>query len=640
MGQFVTATDQDSLCSIAVASGFPNCERLRNHPSNVEYTRRPLRSGDRVYVPEITERQDAAPTETVNVFVRPGLPFAMIRFVHGSPDRALADDDTLDHLEVSNYRTDRAGTNGWDAFAGPNHWRYHAASHLDPDAFKVEVRDTRTNRTQLDVRLEALHPVYVNVGGTLMAVAVDENWSTPAERARRTLNLTVHRAATGPNDRFRSAYLRLVVDDPDRNARPRQTLLTTDDYTNEPQVEILDQEVRATYLIDGCPGAGGPAQCRAFAQVPVGRNEMRIRLCVGIFRANVGDANGINGITVNDVRYKVLRWLRRHYAQANMAPKIVDPGIRLLDPPPRNMLTVSNLHGNSATGRSTGTGASPSRMSFTITTDRGGGVQVNKNVVLDIPRAPTVAARQTPRQIADQLVAAINDADFQAEAFTNPPAQNRPVNRRSADIIVRDRAGGRVSISTVRNNDSGASLQLATVNLQRVRDADGGDMEYGGMDQRQIMRNGHAGDDRLNCYVVGRFQDPNLHARAFSPCHDLQADYIPVSPAPFSIMLATRVMGGDDRYTTVLSHEAGHSLIDCFHSDPARRTELMFAFTNNPTGDEYGVRGHKRICDTPMRIRYGNYRPGTRIVQNFQYAAATRLHDLATGASSAVFEAW
>lgn len=639
MGEMVTATASDSLCNIAVASGFANCDRLRAHSANVEYTRRPLQAGDQVYIPEITEGNDSAPTETVNEFVRPGLPMAMVRFVHGSPDRLARDDDTSDHLEVSNYRTDRAGRSGFDAFAGPNHWRYHAASHQDTDAFKVEVRDTRTNRTDVDVALAALHPIYVNLGGEFMALGADENWSSPAERTRRTLNTHVHRATTNADDRFRSAYLRLVVDDPDRNARSRQTLLTTDDQPNEEHLEILDQEVLATYLLDGCPAAGTPSQCRAFAQVPVGRDRMRIKICVGIFRANVGDAGGINGMTAADARYKVFRWFRRHYAQANMAPKLVAPGVRFLDPPERNLLTVSNLHGNPARGRRS-SGRSPSRMSFTIATDRGGGVVVNKNVSLDIPRAATAAARQTPIQLANQLVALINDGDFEAESFHNPPSTNSRRTRRSADILVKDKLGGRVRISTVRSTDSAASLRLAIVNLQRVRTAGGGDMEYGGMQERLIMRNFDSGDDRLDCYVVGRFRNHHLHARAFSPCHDLDADYQPQPPAPYSIFLATRVMGGNDRYSTVLSHEAGHSLIDCFHSDGARRTELMFAFTNNPTGSEYGVRGHKRICDSPVRIRYLNYRSGRRSTRNFRYEAATRLHTLATGASSDVFEAW
>ncbi len=615
MGRWLTAGPGDTFCHIAAEAGFVNCAPVRDHAANVAIGNRQLRAGDDVYVPDLVERQDSAPTERRHVFVRLGVPFASIRFVHGSAAGAFEDDVSLAHLEISNYRTDRAGTGGWDAFAGPNHWKFHAASDADPDAFKVEVRDTRTGNAQLTVTLEALHPIYDATGAV---TGHDLNWSSAAEAARRRQDIRVFRATPAPDQRFRSPYLRLVTDQFDKAARPQQTLLVTDDQQNEERVEILDQQVRATYIIDSCPRAGD-ARCRVTAQLPIGNNRHRIKMCVGIFRQNIGDATGFNGRTEADIRYRVFRWFRRIFAQANMAPKIVAPGIRFLDPPQRNMLTVSNINGRRALGR-TSTNATPSRMSFTITSDRGGGVVVNKDVELEIPAAATPATRPTPKEIADQLVTEIDDADFVAETFENPPALGTLATRRSTDIVIRDRANGRVSISTVRNTErsGGATLTLAAVNLNRVTDHDDRDMEYGTIEQRQIMRNFDSphdpdhDDGRLDCYVVGRFVSANLHARAFSPCIDLFADFRPHPPSPFSIFLAARAMAGSDHLPTVLAHEAGHSLFDCFHSENVRRTELMFPFAN---GNEAVMRGPKRLSDRPVRIRYANYRVGQTAAQ-------------------------
>src|SRR5205823_3322574 len=177
--------------------------------------------------------------------------------------------------------------------------------------------------------------------------------------------------------------------------------------------------------IESCSRVGTIAQCRVTTQAPVGNDRRRIRLCVGIFRRNVGDATGFNGTTEAHIRHRVFRWLRRVYAQANMAPVLVPPGIRLLDPPERNMLTVSNINGRTL--------------------------------------------------------------------------------------------GQRLTISGVSSTDNAATLTLAVVNLNRVTDHVDRDVEFGTIEQRQIMRNFDSGDDRLDCYVVGRFQNVDLRGRSFTP---------------------------------------------------------------------------------------------------------------------------
>jgi hypothetical protein len=423
-----------------------------------------------------------------------------------------------------------------------------------------------------------------------------------------------------PDQRFRSSYLRLVADESDKGAVSRQTLLVTDDQPNEEQVEILDQTVRATYVLDGCPRAAN-LQCRATKTIDVGNpaTKQRIRLCVGLFRQNVGDPTGINGVTEANIHHRVFRWMRRVYAQANCAPKVVAPGIRLLDPPERNMLTVSNITGSRSTGRTTA-GASPSRMSFNLSVDRGGGVIVNKAVALDIARAPNPGARLRPKEVADLLVGQISDADFSATAFENPPVLGRTAGQRSADIVVKDATGaGRVTISVVRNNDSGATLQLAVVNLNSVRDADLNQMA-GTMDERQIIRNFESGDDppdRLDCFVIGRWQDFDLRGRSFPPTPELANDGTganvgaPFEPPPecrFVTMMATRssdgpVMNGSNNLPYTFPHEAGHALMNMFHT--ATRSELMASGGTSVTS---AMGGTKRLCDTVRHV-FAHFHP-------------------------------
>lgn len=630
MGEWIQARLGDSFCTLAAMRGFADCQPVRDHAANAAIRDQALMPGMDVYIPDLVERRDSAPTERTHVFVRADQ-FAAIRFVHGSQDLPVPNDVTINQLAISNFRTDRAGANGGSAFAPANHWRYHEASHADPDAFKVEVTDNRSAAATLDVVLEALHPIYV--GGTV--TGHDLNWSSAAETARRRLQTRGHQATPLPDQRYRSPYLRLVSDERDQAARPQQTLLVTDDQPNEELVEILDQKVRASYIIPSCPVAGN-AQCRVIAEAPVGINRRRIKLCIGIIRANAGDATGARGITEANLRHRVFRWFRRAYAQANMAPKLVGPGIRLLDPPDRNLLVVSDIHGARAHGVTSG-GASPSRMSFTVTADRGGGVTVSKNVALAIARAPNPGARLTPEAVANQIAAQVNDADFEARVFRNAASVGFARTNRSADILIKDKAGGKVTISAVRNTDRNASLRLATLNIQRWPDEGTAEYEYGTRHCRQLLRNYNSGTDRLNCYVVGRYQDADTRGRAYSPCVKMTPEFQPPPEVTNScVMGATSnsgpVMNGGDNLPFTFPHEAGHALLDIGHTDT--RSELM---ASGGTSTSNSVRATKRLCDNPVQRRFANYRLNTTsfTAQDALFAAS----HLGT-ISRSIFEGW
>lgn len=628
MGKWVTAKSGESMCGIASVNGFLDCKMLREHENNAAIKDKQVKSGDRVFIPDLTLDQKDAATEQRHSFVKKG-GLAKIRFVRGGEDAKITTERSISKLQISNFQTDKAGATGTAAFAGPAKWQYDPDTFADPDTFKIEVSDRRATGAQLDVELQALHPKYKK--GILSGH--DLKWSSGAERDKRKLAVKVHKATPVPDQRFRSAYLRLVTDETDQQSKPQQTLLVTDDQPNEERVEILDQKVKATYIIQQCPAAGD-AKCRVVARATIGgrdRPKKRIKVTVGIVRQTVGAATGFNGVTEANMRHRVFRWLRRVYAQADMAPVLVGPKIRFLDPPSRNLLTVSDINGTAATGTTTAGGTS-SRMTFTLTTNRSDGTSVNKNIVCTINKAASPASRLKPKEVADMIVALINDENFAARAFVNAASTRSLPTSRSADILITDKKGGRVSVSAVISTDAAATLTMANVNLNGYQHSSGDDMMNGTLHERHLLRNFDTGSDRMDCFVIGKFQGTaSVRGRAYIPGLDMPGNYRPPKEIVNScVMGATSssgaVMDGSDNLPYTFPHELGHALLDCFHT--TTRSELM---ASGGTSVAPAVGGTKRLCDDPIQIRYGNWDPSKDFVHDpnptrlVDFSAAKRL---------------
>lgn len=644
MGKWVTANQSDTFCDLAVKNGFKDCQKLRDDPNNATIKDRPLQADDKVYIPDITGKEDSKPTEKRHPYVKPGVPIASIRFVHGDKDDKIATERAINRLQISNYRTDLAGADGTKNFVDENHPEFNEDAFADPDTFKVEVSDRQATGTTVDVELQALHPIYSDK----IVTGHDLKWSSAAEKDKRKLDAKLHRAMALPDQRYRSPYLRLVVDEKDKEARPKQTILTTDDQPNEEKVEILDQKIRATYIIKTCP-IPGDAKCRVTAEATIGgrdRRKKRIRLTVGILRQVAGNATvGFNGLTEDNIKHRVFKWIRRVYAQADIAPVLVDPFIRFLDPPDRNLLTVSDVNGLAASGISNAGGTSPSNMSFTITSVRSDGTTATKNVSLDIPRPASPAARLTPIQVANQLVGKINDVDFTAQAFLNATSLRSLANDRSADITIRDKQGGKVTVSAVISTDNVATLTFANVNLNGYQLSTGlsVDSANGTLHERQLLRNYDTGTDRMDCYVVGQINPNTVRGRSYLPGLDAPANYRPPSEIKNSCVMGTTstsgaVMDGGDNLPYTFPHELGHALLDCFHTI-AVGSELM---SGGGTSVTAAVDGTKRLCDVPVKIAYGAYNPTanyetTHLVgKSVDFHAASRLGTI----SPEVYEDW
>lgn len=608
MPHTVRARAGDTLCSIAVDHGFPDCQRLRDEAANADLVDRPLEAGDRVTVPDRRPREEEGRgTERRHRFRRRGVLRPRIRFVHGSPDLPFRDDLALRRLHVSNFRTDRGGANGTNPFPGGN--AFHADGHADPDAFKVEVWN-RSAPAHVDLELEALRPVYRPDG----SVQRHEPF-TGAERDRRKLDVRCERVGSATTT-FRSEYLRLVADEGDQATVPGQTLLVTDSADgaagDADAMEILDQRVRASIPIPTCPGAGA-AQCRVAADLPVGDDPRRIRLCFHVFRTSPG-GSAVGGTTETMLRRRTFKWFRRAYAQASLAPRLVDPTVRFLDPPSADMLVICQDHGRTASG-SDGSGGG-STLSFRLgrppATGFGSGLLNLLRPLTDPSVSVALTAGMTPLQMG-QAVAAALPAGFSAQVSANARAFNAANG--SCDVVVRHTDGRRVVIYDEASDDTRATVAVARVDVARVNSADTGNtLIPTTMEFRRLLRAADGPDDRLDCLIVGRFTAGGLRGRAFVPATDLGAGFRPPSPLRWAAIMGTTsssgaVMDASDNLPFTFPHEAGHVLNDAFHSDnadPNGPTELM---SGAGTSAANGVNATKRICDGPYTVRYGAFDP-------------------------------
>ena len=236
----VIAQEGQTLCELAIAAGFLNCQPIRDLGSNAgkSFLTGPLKAGDVVAIPAIEKEETDKGVEATHQFVKESAPPFGIRFVHGSPDKPYRQDPEVTVLHISNFPTNKAGPNVNSAF--PSDTKFSQLGHDDIDTFKVEVVDPGGPAT-VDVTLEALRPIFKADG----SVDHFEPFSGPA-KAKRTTTVTAKQVASKVC--YRSPYLRLVVDERDQQAVPKQTLLIADltdgkDGDND-KVEILGQHWR------------------------------------------------------------------------------------------------------------------------------------------------------------------------------------------------------------------------------------------------------------------------------------------------------------------------------------------------------------------------------------------------------------
>ncbi|MBI5865761.1 MAG: hypothetical protein HZB38_14880 [Planctomycetes bacterium] len=571
----VIARLNDTLCGIAVENGFADCTPLRGVAANAPLLNRALQPGDVVTLPAKTEGLEAGQTEATHTFQRPNDPIAAIRFVHGTPNQPYEKDPTLIELNVSNYQTDLAGANRKKAFVNVNHRKFDADAHADVDTFKVEVRDQRTQKTDLDVRIEARRPTYdANevFTGVMQDFPGDIN-DANSERGKRSLKTQVSKQAKSKNC-FRSGYLRLVVDKVDKAARPDQTILTTDMVEGGDElVEILDQTIRAEYELDTCPAPAGQSKCRVATEIQLcdlGK-QRKAKLTVHILRSARG---GAGVVTIDQARKGLRRFLRGVYAQAHMSLKFIDPKLRLVEPV-ANLIAIADANGRRSQGNQ--------QIAVQVTID---GAVFNASI--------NTQANVLPITTANDLAAALRavlPAGTRVVASENKPLIGQAIG--SADVVVGDPLTQDVQATITTSNDARHPATVGRVAAQLTTEFGGNDSHVGTIHERAVFKNYDTGADRIDLYVIDLFPaGSNTLGEAFIPNQNSAASRRPAALAANTCFVLDHTLLSDQAEYTVTPHELGHILLDANHSSASN--DLMFATVGAPIP----MTGTKRITDT------------------------------------------
>ncbi|HEX4748440.1 MAG TPA: hypothetical protein VH302_02765 [Bryobacteraceae bacterium] len=618
--QAVTAQEGDTLCTLAIAAGYKDCLPLRALPANAAFLNGRLFPGSVVTIPLIDPSLNPGATEVVHRFRR-RLRLVGIRFVHGSPTLPFDQDPSLPELNISNFVTTEAGLSsaarphGSAAFPADAH--FHQEAHVDSDAFKVEVLETRPPGGGPAVVLEVIRPTYDAFGNL-----TGHTDFTGADLAARTLNLPSTRMTAR---RFRTPYLRLVVDTVDQAALPAQTLLTTDLVpSGDPQVEILDQNVRATYIVHDCP-APAADRCRVQVELPINRGQsadLSVKILRTVPSGAVEDTSGgagDNGIVkIADMRNRITTHVRRHWAQAHVKFQVLR--VQVVDPP-SDILTVGDATGSRALGVSAGS-AAPGQVGFTVNVQRFGGAANSVHIVPPItypdPANPTADA---PADTANLIIAAINAI---AHLNATVSANNTEVGNfdPSVDILIQDLLGGRVTITNLTplaSQDTFQQISSASVganaagniNIQ-IRNALT-DIHVGHPEQRALCKQLDTGDQLIDIQVVN-----TIRFRGFTLAELMHQDATrrPVTGMVNQIIMHQNSADGTPNNPFSLPHEIGHILTDNeFHS--LVNTELMTNAGTSPASTN--VHDSKRIVEF------------TPTVDNWEESVQNRDADLTIG---------
>jgi hypothetical protein len=579
---FITAQDGDTLCTLAIAAGFKDCLPLR--AVNPDLVNRPLVPGDVVTIPAIDPGDNNRPTDAKHVFQRTARQVG-IRFVHGSRDRTLKDDLELTELNVSNYVTDKGGKADGDAnFPDESVTNFNKVGNQDPDTFKVEVLDTRPTGNPLQVDIQPLRPVYSPADPS--GETVTDHVEFPGgEKGRRGLfSIDAVRQGASSSKRFRTCYLRLVTDDADNNSvfgavapqafnpatnnngRIFQTIIASD-MTDEgdPQVQILDQLVQATYTLADCPAT---PKCSVVKTATIGTDRQRLRIAVHILRRT---PQGTPVATIAEADRRVNRWLRRIFAQASISPKFAQ-ATREVDPV-ANLIAVSDP-GTNGTANSGGLPASgfsisgaASQQQFRISANG-----VTPQLIGPItPVDPATLSSFTAVQTANAL-AALVASPFTATVTQNPIRFNDTLG--SVDILIKESSGKAVTIDQLPSPaqaDVFQTLTLGSVNPLPVslQGWDGNNFLIGSIQQRVILKNYDTGDNRVDIFILDK------HVSGDRGEAMMNGDEVnPASPAisgiKFSVFMirdAIRDTGNKDNDPLVLAHEITHVTAEILHTD-------------------------------------------------------------------------
>jgi hypothetical protein len=587
----VIARDGDTLCGLAMAAGFLNCDPVRLEAANSTLLSRTLRAGDSVTIPDIKLKATSSPTTKIHKFVKKNSPPVSIRFVHGSPDKKYLEDFTTTVLNVSNYVTDKGGLQGDKTF--PTGFGFDPKGHEDEDSFKVEVVDP-TASGKVIVLLEALRAFYA-AGGSLDHHDTFSGLTDGSVRKIPSLECQQVRAG---HVAFRSKYLRLVVDNVDQKD---QTLLVTDLVEGgDRQVEILDQNVRATYVVKACNAAGPGMKCQVTAVVPLHRGRF-VDLAVRVLRATPsgvtertpGGTGDDGSVKLADVRKRIDTFVRRCWAQAHIKPRIVR--LQTMDLP-SNMITVADANGLPSKGNKPGN-VLPGQIGFTVNVQRFHGAANSTHIVPPF----NVPAGSTPEQTANLIRAEIE----KFPGLTATPSRNAPETGDpdgSCDVLISDASAGRITITNmiaVADQDEDQRVEAVSLGMTVPFRNAFSDYHVGHPEQRNLVKVlDTPGDVVIDIAVVDSV--PGVRGFTVPEQKSLNANRQPVSGVKNSIIMPKISTDATTNNPFSLPHEIGHILTDeGLHARPA--TELMTgagtSATSSTINDSKRMLEHKPSAD-------------------------------------------
>lgn len=611
----VKAKNGDTLCAIAIKHGFADCGPLRAEKANKDFLKRPLRSGDKVTVPEIKKKKEDKADKKKHKWKRPGIPPPAIRFVHGSKSKACKDDATLRYLNVSNFVSDQAGSDGVQTFVTV--FGFDKDAHADPDTFKIEVVDPSANGGPVTIELEAVKP---------KAGKPNEFESIGAPHAdMRKIKVKCEKIKPDNKVRFRSMYMRLVTDewdfkelsgDPPRADGTAQGLLTTDTADGNDgdpdKLEILDQHVRATHTLVCCKAAD---KCKIDATVPIGPRRRRVRIAFHLFRTSAGSASLVQNVSAKDVRFRVRHWFRRLYASAELSPHFVAPEIETVDPPPANMITIAPYQGTKSKGKNTA--GAPSKVTLRSRCD---GVNTDWTV--------TLKAGLTPEQVGN-LIRRNLPAGHKGSVHRNAICLGKV--RGSADVIIERDDGKRNQILIASTDDVNLKnkISIAVPNVMTIAGPKGLTQHHEGEDGvRRLLRACKTARDRLDFIVVGGITGDIAWGYAQPQGKDLPSKYRPREPMGLSVVIVAKVgtdrtMDANEKVFRTIAHEAMHALADVFHTCAGPHQSAALMKSGSSASDLPVVGAKKRIHDTPLKVKHDT------AIKNSPYTKETELYPAA-----------
>jgi hypothetical protein len=550
-----TWRNSDSLSSLASDAGLASWERIWNDPGNAalrEERGSPenIREGDIIEIPAPVLGEVSRPTEARHAFVRVGVPPASIKIIDdgGNPSVAVANERRV--VQVSTFVTSLQLPTGF------------LTASTDRRNFKIEVFDEGASGQFITCELEAMKPKLD--ARSRPERDADGKITYESFSPKRIITGLRLRRVPGLSHIYRSRYLRLVTDAEDDAARPDQTLLTDHDPNNL-DIEILDQEIVARYTaVSGEPLA---------TEAVVGDGEKRVRCQVFVCRPTFGAANLVGGIQAADAKRHILSWVRRTYAAANMAPRLVTE-VEIVDPV-ENMLWIRATNRNGAQGNRV--------ISFRVNT-------TPAPTVVQI----TTVARETPAAITNRLAAEARrllPADYVVSEINNPPGIYN--NLDSSDILI-THPTERVIIDQNRTRDNRIRVIVSRVRPNQNSTTEVDFMNIGSAANRAMTRNYRTDPSALAIFVIGRFgASEGAVGFAFPRWFRERAPRHAVFPVFGSCFVEARTVATNDRMVHTTDHEMGHILVSMVHFS-GRNSELM---SDAPVNNRNSVWDSKRLSD-------------------------------------------